>query len=852
MADNPLKAIADAIAEEDNEIGGQLITRLRESHRYGSNAGELAAADPDRLVLKADLFRAGDVGHLVDLLEADTPTGNEGTYEIGTYVDAKNVDLLNLDGTPAVFVNEDPVQWRFASLRVESTYQFPERDHKQQVYVGTEVDPLPYAAIDQTVGAQQILGLGEHRFDRLGATLGPGDPQVVLARQEFFTAADVGKALWILPLATPNGNEGPRVISVFTNTRQVSFTGPAIVANEDEARYVVKTYSGKGYLTTTQRMLAEVVDGSESYSGIDLLRRSLLVDLAVEEELDRIARRFGLIRPRSLVDDEIWRNVVMARAYLAASPVYSLELMLDALYPQGGWAVIEDLTLEALDGRPRHANEVFITIPDLEPGTEFEGRTFLTGPEAAASTSTTSATVAETPITVISVKLGPIELALDMDLLPTADSPPWTYVAEGVGAEGTFFAVTAAGQRWNPEAPPFTTNYLQHLADNPGNNSGRYSLTVPELATLPRSQRWELEGYFQKTTVTTFNGYPWHLRVRDGEIDATMDWDDDDIRLNGVTISVGSLTGSAAWHHFRVERRAAEVQAYLDHVLIARIPVSAFTPDANTDASFGHLSQAAAQNWTARWDNVHFLANGTRNYWNLARDDGVLAGTPSDVLSSAAALFVTPADTGKYIWLEAVNNENWGLWGTTYTAAGQLTLAGIPRVGGIRVYTGAGGEQLIELTDPLLHARHLGKDIIITGSVIGNNRTVTLLGMFDPLNGEVSQPAAAFIDEDELNWEFDTEFVAESTIPWELVETGTNVAAALTLREALPNSPTALEVQYTKVLSAEVLRNEFVQNLGSSPDQYYPFYLLDVDEGIQSLIELVTAAGVIPRFTQPD
>lgn len=522
MADNPLKAIVDAIAEEDNDIGGQLITRLRESHRHGANDGEVAAADPDRLTNKTDVFQASDVGHLIDVLEADTPTGNEGTYIAATYVNAKNMDLTNLDGTPAVFVDEDPIQWRFASLRVESTYQFPDRDHKRQVYVGTEIAPLPYAELDATVGAQQIRGLGEHRFDRLGATLRVAAPQTILSRQEFFTAADVGHAAWILPLATPNGNEGPRVISAFVSTRQVTFTGPAIAADQEAARYVVKTYSGKGYLTGLQRMLSEVVDGSESFSGLDKLRRSLLIDLAVEEEIDRIARRYGLIRPRSLVDDELWRQVVMVRAYLAASPIYSLELMLDALYPQGGWAVIEDLTLESLAGRPRHANEVFITVPDLDPGTEFEGRTFLTGPETVPSTSTTTTTVTETPITVISVKLAPIDYELDMDLLPSADTPAWTYVAESVGAEGTFFSVVSDGERWDPGAAPYAINHLRQLADNPGNNSGRYSLTIPELATLPRFQWWILEGWWRKNSATTINGFPWHMRVRDGEIDATM------------------------------------------------------------------------------------------------------------------------------------------------------------------------------------------------------------------------------------------------------------------------------------------------------------------------------------------
>lgn len=299
----------------------------------------------------------------------------------------------------------------------------------------------------------------------------------------------------------------------------------------------------------------------------------------------------------------------------------------------------------------------------------------------------------------------------------------------------------------------------------------------------------------------------------------------------------------------KLERRGAVVEASLDGTVIERRLASSFGATGSLDASFGHLNAAAAQNWDVEWDNVHFRNAGTRNYWNLARDDGLLAGAPSDIMSSVAALFLS-ADTGNYVWLEAVNNENWGLWGATYTAANQLTLAGIPRVEGARVYTstGGGGEQFVELTDPLFHSRHVGKSVIISGSSLGNDRTVVVASLQSPLLAEVTNPGADFVDEDELDWEFDSDFVAESNIPWELVEAGTNVGAALTMRETLPAHPVNLDVQYTKVLSAEILRNEFVTNLGTAPNLYYPCYLLDVDEGIKTLIELVTAAGVIPRF----
>jgi hypothetical protein len=855
MADNPLKAIVDAIAEEDNLIGGQLLTRLRESHLHGRNDGEVAAADPDRLVSPVDVFKASDVGHLVDLLEKDTPTGNEGTYVIDNYVDAKNVDLLSLTGGAPGFVNEDPVRWRFASLRVESAYEFPERDHLQRVYVGSEPDPIPYAAIDLTVGAQQLRGLGAHRFSRLGATLEVASPTTLVSREEFFTAADVGKALWILPAVSSTGNEGPRVIATFVDTRTVTFSGANLVADESNARFLVKTYQDEGYLTTLQRELAEVVEASGSYSGIDLLRRSLLIDHAVEEEIDRIARRFGLIRPRSLTNDEIWRKVVMVRAYLAASPVYSIELMLDALYPEGGWAVTEDLSLESLDGRPRHANEVFITTPDLEPGDENEGRTFLTGPEDQTSTTTTSVTVDETPITVISVKLAPIELHVDMDVLPSADSPAWTYQAETTGTEGTFFTVSGIGESWTPEGGVVNANVLQHVADNPGTNSGRYYLTIPEL-DADKPVRFAIEAAFKPVTATTVGGMPWMIVIEDGEIEYALMWNTGGLALgqsNGTQHVAGGTPTMAVgeWHTVRLERRGDYIYTYRDNApLFPPEPISTFSAGTSKEISFGYWDNASSQNWTVQWDHPRVWVRSGRDHWNLYREDGALA-TASDVLSSASNLFAS-GDTGKHVFLRATNNVNWGLWEATFGSGTTLTLSGISRPAGARVYTGDGSEQFVEITDPLFNVKDIGKDIIISGSGLGNNRTVTVLGMFHERLVEVSNPGADFVEEDELDWELDTNFVLETSIPWELVAAGSSAAKVLTLRDALPATTQPVQVEYTKVLSAELLRNEFIENTRVNPELYYPFYLLDVDEGVRTMIDMVTAAGVIPSFSQPD
>ncbi|NNL48277.1 MAG: hypothetical protein HKO76_07915, partial [Acidimicrobiia bacterium] len=304
------------------------------------------------------------------------------------------------------------------------------------------------------------------------------------------------------------------------------------------------------------------------------------------------------------------------------------------------------------------------------------------------------------------------------------------------------------------------------------------------------------------------------------------------------------------------EQRGETVYAYQDGALIISEPIASFSASsAAKQVAFGYFDNGNGQNWTVQWDDVATRMESGINYWNLFREDGALAGA-SDVLTSALGLFLA-GDTGKRVFLDAANNVNWGLWSAAFTAATQLTLSAIAHPGGARVYT-SGGEHFVELTDPEFHARHVGKDVIISGSVLGigpsfNNRTVTILEHIDHFTARVSNPGLDFVDEDELDWEFDTAFVTETSIPWELVDAASNAAAVLTLREALPTSPVNVEVAYTTVLSAQVVRNETIQNLLVAPDLYHPYYLLDIDEGVKFLINTVTAAGVIPRFGEsPD
>jgi hypothetical protein len=271
--DNVLKATIDAIAESDNEIGGLLITRLREATGHGQDNGQTAVGFPTRLTSPVAIFQAGDVGRGLDVLQpvVGAATGNEGSFIVATFIDAQNVTLTKVDGVAAAFITQKPVRWRWTTLRVETTLDFPARDRLLQVYVGEEQRPIPYAQLVQTPGAQELRGLGPQVFEPRGS-IAIAAPGTLTTLGAFFVAGDVGKAVWVLPLATPNGNQGPHRITAVAGDGKSATVTPVFTATEAAVYFVKKRYdTDEGHLSGKRGKLlgrfplvelSEVVEGS--------------------------------------------------------------------------------------------------------------------------------------------------------------------------------------------------------------------------------------------------------------------------------------------------------------------------------------------------------------------------------------------------------------------------------------------------------------------------------------------------------------------------------------------------------------------------------------------------------------
>lgn len=772
MPDNVLKAATDAIAESDNEIGGQLQTRLVQKAKWGRNDAFLATANPARIELPAGTgwFESWMVGLEIDVLAKSTPTGQEGRYAcltVDSSGDFATFEILG-GGAPA-WTDEDPVQIRLATLLVETTFEFLDpathvTDTEGSLWVGLEPDRVVY-------GARQ-LAVGNMQFQQLG------DPD-----------------------------------------------------------------TGEGYLTRDHKPLTEITEASQSYSALDHLRRALLVDYATEEELDRMARNLAVIRPAG-TSDAIFREVIKVLAYLPKGTGFGLELLLAALFPAGGWTIYEDLINEP--------NTVFILLPTMDPGQAFEGRTFIDSEEPQAATSVTTVDVDHTPISVISVILADITLTLDMTVLPSADAVPWAYVNEG-DVEGATFSIV-------------TSTYLQHV-QGPGDAlGGRYQRTEAELGTAfpPGSYGvneilWSFSINWIADVITTVGGNPWMLTVRDGVREYTMLWNTTGTNLgqSDGTLHAGSgpAPGTGTWRTMTIRRRGDVIEALMDGVVVLAESVGTFSVDVNTDFSFGYWNNSANQDWTVRWDTAGVRATTKwRNFWNLFRQTGALSVADAD-LDDGGNPFVA-GDDGKHVRVYAPNNpENDGLWQASYVGAGTLTLDGVP-LGRARVVAASAVEGFVILEEPWFRDVDVAKSVVISGSALGNDGTYPVLAWGSPLFLIVDTTALSggFTAESLLTWKFDPSFVNQASVNYEVIDAGTVAAKTLTVHASEPGWPNAAQdviVNYTSVLSAQLMRDETVENEGSGgaePNIFYPFYLWDVEQGIRDLMDEVTAAGVIPEF----
>ena len=129
-----------------------------------------------------------------------------------------------------------------------------------------------------------------------------------------------------------------------------------------------------------------VFDFSQNTSALDHVRRGMLVDFAVGEDLDTIGRNLGLNRCPGLTEDE-WRDIIRNVAYLPKGTTNAFEVALDVL-----WGSNYSLR-ENHEGDPwKVFVEVVVTL-----ATSLQGRFMLNSGELQTTTTTTTVDVDYNP-----------------------------------------------------------------------------------------------------------------------------------------------------------------------------------------------------------------------------------------------------------------------------------------------------------------------------------------------------------------------------------------------------------------------------------------------------------------------
>ncbi len=126
-----------------------------------------------------------------------------------------------------------------------------------------------------------------------------------------------------------------------------------------------------------------VFDLSGNASALDHLRRGLLVDYAVGEDLDIIGRNLGLTRCAGVTQDQ-WRAIIKAVAYLPKTTIHAFDEALMALLGANQYALRENITADPW--------KVFVDVIVLL-ATSLRGRFMLNGGEPALTTGLTTVDV---------------------------------------------------------------------------------------------------------------------------------------------------------------------------------------------------------------------------------------------------------------------------------------------------------------------------------------------------------------------------------------------------------------------------------------------------------------------------
>ena len=626
---------------------------------------------------------------------------------------------------------------------------------------------------------------------------------------------------------------------------------------------------------------SSVIDVSLQRSTLERLRRSFLVEYAEGEDLKVVGRNIGVNYLPLFGDDDKFREIIKVMAYNPKGTVHGLELALTGLVGAGNFEIYEDLIM--------HPCTVFFKIDQsVLTDNVSAGKTYLTGHAwdyLAGSQNALSLSAAPTTVQSVTLK----DLGEEFDFRndrPSAltyayfegETPAgaWDWAGsdtENTGTEGTSASWVVAGSHTRLKSINASGTAYYRMPDTKGARITEDShVEVSTTMQIPTGAGLSA-GKLLQASISLFDGA---YIVRAGI--------ESDRSFGLFATEGGGHLGSTVtlafdqFYDVTIRKYADDrVDLYVDGQLVDTQNYSAFTASTtNHRIEFG-IDGTPAINMEVWFREFNAHITNRIDYWS-ARENGTGTVSIADpvrfILSGSSYTFIG-ADVGKGLRIfGAANKKNNGDWEiASFSGGTEVDLIGPTHEESASVSISNPTRITVDMPNSFKYPDDIGKKIVISGSGLGNDGTYTISkllqeGTFTDFSTfltpgkeeytticEVS--SATFVTEDNLDWYFKPDFATETGLDWGQADAGSVSGSNLTLRQALWANNLVMEISYSDVLTAQLLKDTDVGNLviQTTPDvlyEYYPFYLADPLGELVAYLDTITAAGVIPEISMEE
>lgn len=618
------------------------------------------------------------------------------------------------------------------------------------------------------------------------------------------------------------------------------------------------------------RSMTAVLEYSRTFSALDAVRSELFVDTAEGPLLDALGRNLGVDRPPNLVDDDVFRRVIKAMAYLPKGTMFGLETALTAFFGAGNFEIWEDF--------PTFRNTVFIRLLNgVNLATSATGQTYLMRRERRPLNVGAMQVTVDGPVLAVQGARLADEDSSTLQLL-TGPHPEVFTTAKPSALTETRYSGDAGAAVWvftGTTEGDVTTNVGNGLLFTPGiGDTAHYGRTArirPE-SDARMSMRFRVNSALASGAA---DGKQLNMHIRDGTRNICVGVIGDGgsgFQIGFVNFATGQFLGTVSpaiyqvgdWLDVEIKRPpGGRAELWVNGALRQHEAVSSFQSTTLNEFRFGCQDVNYTQDINIR--SVGFYSRTLTDYWNVfGSGAAVSSGTPAQLDTNSGLMLL--ADDGKFIRTVGTG-PNTGLWrvaGFVDTDRVDLTADFKPRAFVQSAFPTR--VTVANAPEAFSYPQDVGKKLELAGGVAAGTYLITavldpvsavaLSGSFPEHSNMVEVTSIApptpppFVTEVDLDWRVLPNFQTESGVYWELAGAGSFSGLTLTLRANPPldipgGYVVILEPVYSTVKSGQLL----TETEANSPvDSFFPFYLPQHPFGpFAQYLDDLTVAGVIPE-----